>query len=191
MLENFDKKINIRKDQLEQLKRNRTIFEAIELIISALKKGHKILIFGNGGSATQSEHFTSEMVNRFNFNRAGLPALALTANSANVTSIGNDFDFEVIFSKQLEALASPGDITMGITTSGKSKNVLTAFKTAKSMNLFTIALCGRYVNDLEDIGIDILIPINSDDTPVIQEMHLFTLHTIAENVERKMFRDSK
>lgn len=191
MIKNLKDKINIRKDQLDQLRSNRTVFEAIELIEMALKNGRKILIFGNGGSATQSEHFASEMVNRFYINRRGLPAIALTANSSNITAIGNDFDFNVIFSKQIEALGNEGDIALGLTTSGKSKNVLAAFKTAKSMNLKSIALVGNYVNDLEDIGINIMISINSDDTPVIQEIHLFILHTIAEILERKIFKDSK
>jgi D-sedoheptulose 7-phosphate isomerase len=191
MADNFEKKINSRKDQLEQLKHNHKIFEAIELIEKGLKTGHKILIFGNGGSATQSEHFASEMVNRFYFNRKGLPAVALTANSANVTSIGNDFKFEIIFSKQIEALARKGDIALGISTSGKSENILTAFTTAKKMNLNTVALCGEHVNNLENIGIDIIVSINSNDTPVIQEMHLVILHTIAEIVEQKIFKDIK
>lgn len=191
MAANFEKKINTRKDQLEQLKHNHKIFEAIELIEKRLKAGHKILIFGNGGSATQSEHFASEMVNRFYFNRNGLPAVALTANSANITSIGNDFNFDIIFSKQIEALARKGDIAMGISTSGKSENILTAFKTAKKMNLNTVALCGKHVNNLENIGIDIIVSINSNDTPVIQEMHLVILHTIAEIVEKKIFKDIK
>lgn len=191
MEENFKKNIDVRKDQLEQLKHHGTLFKAIELVKNSLKKGHKILIFGNGGSATQSEHFASELVNRFYFTRKGLPAVALTANSANVTSIGNDFDFNLIFSKQIEALASDGDIILGISTSGKSENILTAFKTAKDLNLHTIALCGKNVQDLEAVGIDTIIPINSEDTPVIQEMHLVILHTIAEIVEAKIFKDSE
>jgi D-sedoheptulose 7-phosphate isomerase len=191
MSDNFEKKINIRKDQLEQLKHSQNMFEAIDCIEQSLKKGHKILVFGNGGSATQSEHFASEMINRFYFTRKGLPAVALTANSANITSIGNDFDFEVIFSKQIEALAREGDMAMGISTSGKSENILTAFKTAKSMNLNTVALCGKHFSELKNIGVDIIIPINSEDTPVIQEMHLVILHTIAEMVEQRIFKGIK
>jgi D-sedoheptulose 7-phosphate isomerase len=187
----FEEKISLRRELfsnfLEEQKESRSLFKAIEIMENVLKKGHKIMVFGNGGSATQSSHLAAELVNKFYFERKALPALALSADVANITSIANDSDFRYIFARQLEALGQKGDAVVGITTSGASANVLEAFKSAKKMNLGTIALCGNNKAALEKLDLDVIIAVNSQDTPLIQEMHLFILHTMAEVLEKNFF----
>jgi D-sedoheptulose 7-phosphate isomerase len=186
--EDFKRNIDLRIEQFTVfLKENRDLFKAINIMEAALKKGNKILVFGNGGSATQSSHLAAELVNKFYFERKGLPAIALTSNMANVTSIANDMGFKYIFSRQLETLGQKGDIAMGLTTSGKSANVLEALKSARRMNMKTIALCGRNTRPLQNLDIDVIVNVKSENTPVIQEMHLFILHTIAEILEKNFF----
>ena len=189
MLEKIGSKIDKRINLLIQIEKDTNVSEAIDLMESVLKRGNKILIFGNGGSASQSSHIASELVNRFYFNRPGLPAIALTTDTANITSIANDFDYKYIFSKQIEALGKPNDAAVGITTSGKSPNVLEAIKIAKKRNLKTICLCGKNTKPMEDLEVDIIVSVNSSDTPIIQEIHLFILHTFAEILERRIFKD--
>jgi D-sedoheptulose 7-phosphate isomerase len=169
------------------MKSNESVFSAIDMMLTALKNGHTILVFGNGGSATQASHFAAEMINKFYFKRKAIPGIALTDNCGNITSIANDFDFKYVFSKQIEALGKPGDIAMGITTSGHSQNVLEAMKTAGNKKLKTIGLCGRNTDDLHNIETDLIISVDCDDTPAIQEIHLFILHTMAERLEAGLF----
>lgn len=187
----FEEKISLRREQLslflDEQKVHGSLFKAIDTMEKTLKKGHKILVLGNGGSATQASHMAAELVNKFYFERKGLPALALTVDMANITAIANDSDFRYIFSRQLEALGQKGDTVVGITTGGASANVLEAFKTARQMNLDTIALCGQNTAALEGLEVDIVIAVKSKDTPLIQEMHLFILHTMAEVLEKKFF----
>ncbi|MCU0287309.1 MAG: SIS domain-containing protein [Acidobacteria bacterium] len=187
----FEEKISLRRELFsifldEQMKQG-SLFKAIEITKNALKKGNKIVVFGNGGSATQASHLAAELINKFYFERKGLPALALTTDVANITSIANDSDFKYIFARQLEALGQKGDTVIGITTGGVSVNVLEAFKMAKKMKLDTVALCGQYTAALEELGVDLIIPVKSKDTPLIQEMHLFILHTMAEVLEQNFF----
>ena len=160
---------------------------AIDLLVSTLRKGGKLLVFGNGGSATQSSHFAAELVNKFYFRRPALPALALGADMANVTSIANDEDFRFVFSRQVEAFGAKGDAALGITTSGSSANVLEALAKARERGMPTIALAGNQVERLRDIPVDVLIVVDDRDTPTIQEMHLFLLHVMAETIEKKLF----
>ena len=184
-------KIDQRVRQFQQLKDNhKAVFAAIALMAAALKRGNKILAFGNGGSAAQCSHFAAELVNKFYFDREGLPALALTTDTACLTSIANDTDFKTIFSRQLQALGKPGDIALGLTTSGKSPNVLEALQQAKQLQLNTIALCGDHTQHLDHghLNIDAIIAVPCADTPLIQEMHLFILHIMAETLEQKFFK---
>lgn len=180
-------KIDSRIEQFNRIKEDKNILKAADILETGLKAGKKILIFGNGGSSTQASHFAAELVNKFYFERAGLPAIALTDNTANITSIANDSDFRYIFSRQVEAIGQKGDIAIGISTSGKSENVLKALKVSRDLGLKTIMLCGENGKAADELGIDIVISINSSDTPVIQEMHLFILHIFAEIVEKRMF----
>lgn len=187
MIDTFKKKIDLRIEQFQRFKENTGVFKAVEAMVDSLKDGNKILIFGNGGSAAQSSHFAAELVNKFYFQRKALPAIALTTDTAALTSIANDMDYKYVFARQLEALAGNGDIAVGLTTSGTSPNVLEALRRAKKMNLTTIALCGNNTGGLHNLQIDVIIPVNSGDTPVIQEMHLFILHTMAEMLEKRLF----
>lgn len=160
---------------------------SIELIKETLNNHKKILIFGNGGSATQATHFSAELVNRFYLDRKALPAISLTCDISSITSIANDSDYNLIFSRQLEALGIDGDLAIGLTTSGQSLNVLKALKKAKELNLKTIGLCGQNRSELEKIMVDQIIFIPSHDTPQVQEIHLFILHLIAEIIEKDLF----
>jgi D-sedoheptulose 7-phosphate isomerase len=189
-LSNWTKTIDLRIRQFQHLKdNNQPVFEAVALIEKSLGKGNKVLVFGNGGSAAQSSHFAAELVNKFYFEREGLPALALTTDISALTSIANDMDFKYVFSRQLESLGKPGDIAIGITTSGKSPNVIEALLRAKQLKLKTIALCGNNTGPLDNpaLNIDVIIPVSSTDTPLIQEIHLFVLHSLADMLERKFF----
>ncbi|MBE0665455.1 MAG: SIS domain-containing protein, partial [Candidatus Aminicenantes bacterium] len=123
----------------------------------------------------------------FYFRRQALPVLALNADMANVTSIANDEDFQFIFSRQLEAFGSKGDVALGITTSGRSANVLRALAKARELEMPTIALAGSQVERLRQVPVDVLIVVDDRDTPTIQEMHLFLLHVMAETVEKRLF----
>jgi D-sedoheptulose 7-phosphate isomerase len=157
--------------------------QALELIIHAVRSGNKLLIFGNGGSAAQAQHFTAELVGRFQRDRLPLPAVALTADTSILTAIANDFSFEKVFQRQIEALGRPGDVVFGLTTSGKSPNVIAAFKQARKMRLKSIALTGQGGQELAPL-VDVLLAVPSDNTPRIQEIHLFILHLLAHEIEK-------
>jgi D-sedoheptulose 7-phosphate isomerase len=189
MIDILNRHIGLRNSLLESMKSEKNILKAAELMIQSIQKGNKLLIFGNGGSASQSAHFAAEMVNKFYLKRKGLPAIDLTTNCANITSIANDYDFKYIFSRQIDAIGKRHDVALGITTSGQSANVLEAIKTAQEKQLKTICLCGKNVHPLEKLKIDIIIPIDSQDTPAVQEMHLFILHFLAEILEARFFGD--
>jgi len=186
--------IDRRIHQFSYFKKNHNdILAAVSLMKKALKQGNKILIFGNGGSAEQSAHFAAELVNKFYNERKALPAIALTTDTASITSIANDIDFNRIFSRQIEALGMPGDIAIGLTTSGKSPNVISALRQARKQGLNTIALCGEYIDHLHSSGLrlDVITSVPCSDTPVIQELHLFILHTWALLVERDFLGGNK
>jgi D-sedoheptulose 7-phosphate isomerase len=163
------------------------IVEIIHAIRDSLRRGNKILIFGNGGSAADAQHIAAEFVNRFLFERTPLPAIALTTDSSILTSIGNDADFSLIFSRQIEALGRKGDIAWGITTSGRSPNVLEGFRKAKKMGMVVLALTGNDGGEalrMADYGLN----VNSISTPRIQETHITVCHIICEFVERELFQ---
>lgn len=180
-------KIHQRVRLLAGLNEDPQVVRAIVGLEKALRNKNKVLVFGNGGSATQSSHFAAEMVNKFYFRRQALPVLALSADMANVTSIANDDEFQFVFSRQVEAFAAKGDVALGITTSGKSANVLQALAVARERSLLTIVLAGRQVETLRAIPVDVLVSVDADDTPTIQEMHLFLLHIMAETIEKNIF----
>jgi D-sedoheptulose 7-phosphate isomerase len=164
------------------------IAKTSEILIDALQKGNKALLFGNGGSAADAQHIAAELVGRFAFDRPALPALALSVNTSCVTAIGNDFGFEQVFSRQLEALGRPGDVAIGISTSGNSANVLHALTTAKKIGLHTVSLTGRTGGRLRSVA-DHCICTPSTETPRIQECHILIGHIISELVERQIFRE--
>lgn len=190
MIDDLKRKIESRIDRLTALlEENTDLSDAVDAMETVLRKGNKILVFGNGGSAAQASHLAAELVNKFYFERPGLPAVALTTDMANITSIANDSDYRYIFSRQVEALGREGDAAVGISTSGTSANVLEGFEAAKKKNMKTIALCGNRTGALLESGVDVIVGVKSEDTPVIQEIHLFMLHMMAETLEKNFFGD--
>lgn len=163
------------------------VMQIAEDICKIMKGQGQLFLCGNGGSAADAQHIATEFVSRFFKERPGLNAEALTVNTSTLTAIGNDYSFERVFVRQLEAKAKEGDILIGISTSGKSKNVLEALRYARKNSIKTVMLMGDYVNlELEDIC-DYMIKVPSQITPRIQEAHIFIGHTIAEYVEYKLF----
>lgn len=153
------------------------IVYAADALVQTLQKGGKLLLCGNGGSAADAEHIAAEFVGSFSGYTKGLSAISLTANTAVMTSLANDFGYDCVFEKQIEALATEKDIVIGLTTSGKSKNVLRALQAAKCIGAKTIALCGTNTAQIEA---DTVIAVPGEDTARIQEMHLFIGHCLAQ-----------
>ena len=158
---------------------------AVDEVKEHLNKGRKILIFGNGGSASQAQHFAAELVNKFLLKRQPIPAIALTTDTSVLTSIANDESFDDVFSRQIEALGQKGDIALGLTTSGNSPNIIRAVEKAKECGLFTIAFTGKGGGLIGPIP-DIVCEVPSSFTPVIQEVHLLLLHLLAEEIEKSV-----
>ncbi len=151
-------------------------------MLKTIKSGHKILLFGNGGSATDSMHIAAELVGRFKKERKALPAIALTANISTLTALGNDYNFEYIFERQVEAFGNKGDMAIGISTSGSSKNVVAGILKASKIGLKTAALTGNKIGELCKIA-DICIRVPSINTPRIQEAHIAIGHIVCELIE--------
>lgn len=172
----FEKAISSVKLEIEQA--------SIELEL-CFKRGNKLLICGNGGSAADAQHMAAEFVGRFEKDRAGLPALALTVDTSALTAIGNDWSFDYVFRRQLEALGRQDDVILGISTSGKSRNILDALAHARVMGLKTIGLVGQDGGDMFDVC-DVLINVGGIRTPIIQERQLAVEHIIAELVEDRL-----
>jgi len=158
---------------------------ASKLAVDTLKNKNKILICGNGGSAADAQHFAAELTGRYKTERRGLPAIALTTDTSALTAIGNDYGYDRVFDRQIEALANKGDLLVGISTSGNSANVINALKVAKEISCKTIGLTGKnggVMNELCDINI--IAP--SNDTPRIQEMHILFIHTICQIIDNEL-----
>ncbi len=162
------------------------IEDAVKLISSAFQQGHKIWFCGNGGSAADAQHLAAEFSGRFYKNRKALPAEALHCNSSYLTAVANDFEFKVIYSRLVDGLGIKGDILVGLSTSGNSENVLSAFKTAKDMGISTVGFTGSTGGMLRSLS-DILLNIPSDDTPRVQEGHILVGHIICQLVEATIF----
>ena len=164
------------------------IAQASELISSHIVKGGKILICGNGGSAADSQHFASELINRFEVERTGLPAIALTTDTSTITSIANDYHFDEIFAKQIRALGQSGDLLVAISTSGGSNNIINAIKAAQERNMIVIALTGRdggqVVHLLSDQDTEIRVSAHS--TARIQEVHILIIHCICDLIDYQL-----
>lgn len=162
-----------------------SVAEAIELMYQALSAGKKILACGNGGSAADAQHFAAELVGRFERERQELPAIALTTDTSIMTAIGNDYSYEVIFSKQVKALGQPGDILLGISTSGNSGNVIAAINAAHEKGMSVIALTGKDGGKIGQLlkGSDVNLCVPADRTARIQETHLLLLHCLCDGVD--------
>ena len=156
-----------------------------DMLSACITSGHKILIFGNGGSAADAQHIAAEFVNRFQIERPPLAALALTTDTSIITSIGNDYHFDKIFSKQIRALGKKDDIAMGISTSGNSKNVIRAINAGRKIGMFTIGLTGPG-GELAECA-DLVFTVESDTTARIQEAHITLGHILCDLVERILF----
>jgi len=160
--------------------------QVIEAIVSCYRQNGKVLIFGNGGSAADAQHFAGELVSRFYFDRPGLSAFALTTDTSVLTAIGNDYGYENVFSRQIEASAKAGDVVIGISTSGNSPNVLKALSAAKKIGAITVGLTGQGDGAMCELC-NFCICVPSKSTPRIQECHLVIEHTICAAVESKLF----
>jgi len=161
----------------------------VSAIVKSLRSGGKILLFGNGGSAAEAQHFAAELVNKFLKERPALPAISLTTDTSTITSIGNDMSFDRIFSRQIEALGRKGDIAIALSTSGISPNVIEGLRAAKTAGMVTIALTGEGGGKLAvtpGAEPDYLIDVPSKSIPRIQEVHLVVLHIIAEEIEKQV-----
>ncbi|MCP4653523.1 MAG: D-sedoheptulose 7-phosphate isomerase [Candidatus Omnitrophica bacterium] len=163
-----------------------SVKEIANLCLDSLKNKGKIIFMGNGGSAADSQHFAAELVGRFKKNREALAAIALTTDTSIITALANDFGYDVIFSRQIEALAQPNDIVIGISTSGKSENIIQAIKKAKEIGTKTVGFLGNNGGSLKEL-VDISITIPSADTPRIQEMHNLAGHIICDIIENQLF----
>ncbi|OHD17074.1 MAG: phosphoheptose isomerase [Spirochaetes bacterium GWD1_27_9] len=172
--------INENLKTIESLKNIKDIIEEFgKKLVSTLKNGNKVLIMGNGGSAADCQHIAAEIVGRYKKERKGFPAIALTTDTSILTALGNDYSFDYIFKRQIEALAVKGDMVIGLSTSGNSANVLEGIKEAKSIGCFTVGLLGKDGGKLKDL-VDLPIVIKQNDTPRVQEAHMLIYHIACE-----------
>jgi len=162
------------------------ILEIAQVVVEAIKKGGKLIVFGNGGSASDAQHIAAELVGRFKKDRPALAAVALTTNTSVITALANDFGYDIVFARQIEALAKKGDVALGISTSGKAKNVNLALKQAKKMGLKTIALSGGNGGEIVKVA-DYSLIVPSSVTARIQEAHITIGHIICELIEEASF----
>jgi len=174
--EDIDVKKRLLKNQLDN------IAELARVMTATIKSGNKILLFGNGGSAADSMHIAAELVGRFKKERSAVPVIALSANTSILTALGNDYGFDSIFERQIEAFAEKGDMAIGISTSGKSKNVIRGISKASKLGLKTAALTGNKIGELSKIA-DLCIRVPSDNTPRVQEAHITIGHIVCELIE--------
>jgi D-sedoheptulose 7-phosphate isomerase len=160
------------------------IIRAVDAVVTALRQGRKVLAFGNGGSAADAQHFVAELVGRYEVERRAWPAIALSTDTSVLTAVGNDYGFDRVFARQVEAHGQAGDVALGITTSGQSPNVLRALETANARGLVTIALTGRGGQAGQVAAIH--LGVDEDRTPRIQEVHITMLHILCELVEEEL-----
>ncbi len=166
-----------------------TIINCVNTIVTAFEKGNKVLFCGNGGSASDAQHLAAEFSGRFYTDRDALPAEALHCNTSYITAVANDYSYDVIYSRLIKGIGNPGDILVGLSTSGNSKNIINAFEVAKEKEMITIAFTGSTGGKLKK-HTDLLLNIPSDDTPRIQESHITLGHIICQLVEEIYFVDT-
>lgn len=180
----FDQSISL----INKSKKNSELInQVIDTILCCYKNNGKIIIFGNGGSAADSQHFAAELVGRFKINRQSIPAISLTTDTSIITAIGNDYSFDDIFSRQCEAIVNKNDVVIGISTSGNSKNIIRGLQKAKTKGSKIIGILGNDGGQIADI-VDISIIVSSKNTARIQEVHKIILHIICEKVEEHLFK---
>lgn len=162
------------------------IAEMVTLLVETFRRGGKLLVMGNGGSAADAQHFVAEIVGRFKMERRGLPAIALSTDTSILTAIGNDYGFDRVFQRQVEALAVPGDMIVGISTSGNSPNVLLALQLAREKGCCTVGLLGKDGGSIKDLC-DLALIVPTSDTPRVQEGHITIIHIVCDLLEKTMF----
>jgi len=182
----IERRLNQHLAAINALIADRAVVAEIALVITeAYRAGGKILVFGNGGSAADAQHFAGELVGHLYLERAALPALALSTNTSNITAIANDLGYDSVFSRQVEAMGRPGDVAIGITTSGNSPNVVAGLDAARKGGLTTIGMTGQGGGVINNSA-DVCLVIDTDDTPRCQEAHIAAIHIICEWVEKEL-----
>ena len=182
----FEESLEVISTMMKNKELERSIDIVSSAIVKSIKEENKTLFFGNGGSAADAQHMAGEFISRFMFDRKSMPGIALTTDSSVLTSIGNDYGFAELFSRQIEGLGKKGDIVIAFSTSGKSPNVINGLKQSKQNGLITFGLTGKNGNEMEKYT-DLLIKVPSESVPRIQEGHLFIGHVICQLVEEKLF----
>lgn len=188
IIQEFEESMEVKRRTAEKLVSE--ISKTTRLIITAYKNNNKLILFGNGGSAADAQHIACELVGRFKKERSALAAIALSTNTSNLTSIGNDYGYEMTFARQVEALAQKGDVVIGISTSGNAVNVLEGIKAARKRGAKTVGFTGKDGGKLKDV-VDLCIIVPSYNTPRIQEVHITIGHIICGLVERELFNGKK
>ncbi|MCX7916968.1 MAG: SIS domain-containing protein [bacterium] len=191
---NYQKKLEILEKEVKNhielvnkvfnLEFNTNLLKISDIIVNCIKKGNKILLCGNGGSSADCQHFAGEMINRFKKDREPLPFISLTTDTSVITSIGNDYSFEEIFSKQIKAIGRKDDILICFSTSGESKNVIKAANVAKKKRMLVISITGEVPNTLEEIS-DFVISVPSKETEKVQQIHLIIYHLLSLLIEKE------
>jgi D-sedoheptulose 7-phosphate isomerase len=175
----------VMEDMLADSTLQQQLVKAVDCCVNALKSGGKLMFVGNGGSAAEAQHFSAEMVGRFLQERKPLPSIALTTDTSAVTAIGNDYGYEHVFSRQVQALGRKGDVLIAMSTSGRSKNIVMAMQAARSAGISTIGLTGIHPRDMVELA-DVSLKVPSSHTPQIQEGHLVLGHLLCGMVEKQL-----
>ncbi len=181
--------INVKNKILADEKLLETVKDCVSVIVTAFENGNKVLFCGNGGSAADAQHLAAEFSGRFYTDRDALPAEALHCNTSYITAVGNDYGYDVIYSRMIKGIGNKGDVLVGLSTSGNSKNIVNAFETAKEKEMITIALTGESGGKLKE-NADFLLHVPSTDTPRIQESHIMLGHIICQLVEEIYFAET-
>jgi D-sedoheptulose 7-phosphate isomerase len=182
----FEKSIKLLHDMSDDASLHSLLMQAVDISVEALKRGNKLMFAGNGGSAADAQHWAGELVSRFYFDRPGLPAIALTTDTSILTAIGNDYGYDYVFARQVEALGNQGDVLIAISTSGNSKNVVRAIEAARSRGISVIGFTGSGGGAMAD-RCDICLRTPSGETPKIQEGHEFMGHLLCGLIEHEIF----
>jgi D-sedoheptulose 7-phosphate isomerase len=186
VLRGIQDSLDVKNTLLQDQEFHTLIVSVGHLMAEALRKGNRIFYFGNGGSAADAQHLGAELTGRYLRDRPGLPGIALTVNTSSITAIANDYSYEMVFARQLQALSSKGDIAVGISTSGNSANVLNAVQVGRERGLLTIGMTGRTGGKLKG-AVDYCICIPSEQTPRIQESHILAGHILCEIIEEELY----
>lgn len=188
MIEEISLQLAAHRDVIVRIEREMSplIAEMATLLAETFNSGGKLLVMGNGGSAADAQHFVAEIVGRFKMERRGLPAIALSTDTSILTAIGNDYGFDRVFHRQIEALALPGDLVVGISTSGNSTNVLLALELAREKGCRTVGLLGKDGGSIRALC-DLALIVPTNDTPRVQEGHITIIHIVCDLLEKAMF----